>query len=72
MIENWLTPISNLLSWANQSSGWVTAFATVALAFLTLALVIATNRLVQAGSSANVIASIEPNKWSLMHMDLVI
>lgn len=68
-----VVPFLEIISdFANRSSGWVTALATVVLALLTLALVLATNRMARASSSAHVVANIEPNKWSIRHMDLVV
>lgn len=64
--------VSSANEFIQGASGWVTAFATVALAFLTLALVIATVRMVGAMARPHVVANLESNQWSMRHMDLVI
>jgi hypothetical protein len=50
----------------------VTAAATVALAVLTFVLARATKAMAVAASSSNVIVSLEPNQWSLMHIDMIV
>lgn len=48
----------------------VTALATVFLWIATRTLVSETRRMVEAGSSPHVVATIEPNRWSMMHADI--
>lgn len=67
-VTYWDSAIATL----SNLSGLITAFATLALAVLTLVLARATKAMAQATSTANVIASLEPNQWSLMHIDLVV
>lgn len=53
-------------------SGTATAFATIALAVLTWVLARATNSMARATSSPNVVASLDINEWSFLHLDLVV
>jgi hypothetical protein len=53
-------------------SGAVTAVATLALALLTWVLARATNSMARASSSANVVANLEVNQWSFLHLDLIV
>lgn len=50
----------------------VTAVATIALGFFTWVLARETKRLSRATAQAHVVATLEPNHWSLMHVDLVV
>jgi len=50
--------------------GVATAFATVALVYFTRVLARETRRLSDATSQPLVVATIEPNEWSMMHIDL--
>ncbi|MBO6766244.1 hypothetical protein [Maricaulis sp.] len=53
-------------------SAWVTAGATVILAALTAVLAVVTWRLASASSQPQVVASLEPNKWSIIYLELVV
>jgi type II secretory pathway pseudopilin PulG len=59
-------------TWAEPAMAVVTAIATIVLALLTWVLARATNAMAKASSQAQVVASLEINQWSLMHMDLVV
>jgi hypothetical protein len=50
----------------------VTAVATIALGFFTWVLARETKRLSRATAQAHVVATLEPNHWSLMHVDLIV
>lgn len=50
----------------------VTAAATIALGFFTWVLARETMRLSRATAQAHVVATLEPNHWSLMHVDLIV
>lgn len=50
----------------------VTAVATIALGFFTWVLARETKRLSRATAQAHVVATLEPNAWSLMHVDLIV
>lgn len=69
LIVSFVTGLGQAL---NQSSGIVTALATIVLAALTWALARATKAMAAATSSANVVASLETNQWSWMHVDLIV
>lgn len=60
--------------WATEGSllEWLMGLSTVALAWLTLELLRATNRLAAANNEPNVVVSLEPSPWSVIHADLVI
>lgn len=64
--------MSGLLETAEAASGTITAFATIALAILTFILARATNGMARATSTAQVVASLETNPWSWIHLDLVV
>ncbi|MER9528811.1 hypothetical protein NKI89_03220 [Mesorhizobium sp. M0309] len=50
----------------------VTAAATIGLGFFTWVLARETKRLSRATAQAHVVATLEPNHWSLMHVDLIV
>lgn len=50
----------------------VSAAATIALGFFTWVLARETKRLSRATAQAHIVATLEPNHWSLMHVDLIV
>lgn len=64
---SWLNPF---LAVTGVLSAAVTAIATIALWRVTRNLATETKRMVDASSQPHVVATIEPNKWSLRHVDL--
>jgi hypothetical protein len=50
----------------------VTAFATLALGYFTYVLARETRRLSRATAQAHVVATLEPNQWTIRHVDLVV
>jgi hypothetical protein len=64
---------------AADASIWVTAAATIATAVATGVLAVvtwllwkSTQRMAAATGAPNVVATVEPNRWSYVHMDLVV
>lgn len=57
--------------WATFAATAVTAIATGVLAWVTWILVRETRRMADATNRPNVVVTIEPSVWSLMHVDLV-
>lgn len=64
--------MTSLITAIESASGTITAIATIALAALTFILARATNGMARATSTAQVVASLETNPWSWMHLDLVV
>lgn len=58
--------------WVTGAATIVTAFATGVLAWVTWLLWKATNRMAAATSDPFVVATLEPNRWSFIHLDLVV
>lgn len=56
----------------NLFSAPVTAFATAVLAFLTYVLAKATARMAAEYSRSQIVATLEPNQWSVIHFDLIV
>ena len=54
------------------ASTLVTSISTIVLAVLTWVLARATNAMARATSEPQVVASLEPNLWSLTHLDLIV
>lgn len=52
------------------ASSWITALATVVLAVLTGVLAFFTWRLYSQAAQPQVVANLEPSKWSFIHLDL--
>jgi hypothetical protein len=61
-----------LAEWVSAALTGVTALATLVLAGVTWLLWRSTQRMAAATSDPYVVATLEPNRWSIMHMDLVI
>lgn len=61
-----------LSTWVTVAATIATALATVVLAGVTWLLFKSTQRMAAATSEPNVIATLEPNRWSFMHLDLLI
>jgi len=53
-------------------SSSVPALATIVLAILTWVLARATKAMANATSQAQIVASLEPNSWSINHFDIVV
>ncbi len=53
-----------------SAADWVIAIATVALVIATVVLAIFTKRLADATGKPQVVATIEVNRWSMLHVDL--
>jgi hypothetical protein len=68
MDDSWSS--QNLLALTQVITAIVTALATVALWRVTRVLADETRRLADTSSHAQVVATIEPNPWSVIHMDL--
>lgn len=66
------TTLESLVGFFEDISGTITAIATIALAMLTWVLARATNLMAKATSSANVVASLDVNQWSFIHLDLIV
>ena len=64
--------LSTFLGNLGELANWVTAFSTSVLAILTFVLVLATFRMAKAMATPQVIANIEVNQWSILHMDIVV
>lgn len=62
-----ITIISTVITAAGSIA---TAFATVFLWRVTKALAVETKRMAEASSHPQVVASIEPNRWSIRHADI--
>jgi hypothetical protein len=58
--------------WVTGAATIVTAIATGVLAWVTWLLWKATNRMAAATSEPYVVATLEPNRWSFIHLDLVL
>lgn len=56
--------------WASAGATVVTAVATGVLAWVTWLLFQATKRMAEATSEPFVVVTLEPNRWSFMHLDL--
>ena len=65
----WLQSNTNLISAIGTIA---TAMATIMLWLVTTRLYAATRQLAQAAARPQVVATIRPNKWSLMHADIEI
>lgn len=68
-MANWLTIIFGV---AGAIGTAVTAVATIFLWRVTKTLAIETKRMAAASSQPQIVATLEPNQWSMMHADLVI
>lgn len=62
----------SLAAGAQTASMVITAAATIALGYFTWVLARETKRLSKATAQAHVVATLEPNHWSLMHVDLIV
>jgi formate hydrogenlyase subunit 3/multisubunit Na+/H+ antiporter MnhD subunit len=73
MISDFLASLwETLRADAETFSMVVTAAATIALGFFTWVLARETKRLSRATAQAHVVATLEPNPWSVKHYDLVV
>jgi hypothetical protein len=68
-MPNWLTIIFGV---AGAIGTAVTAVATIFLWRVTKTLAVETKRMAEASSQPQIVATLEPNQWSMMHADLVI
>jgi cell division inhibitor SulA len=68
-MPNWLTIIFGI---AGAVGTAVTAVATIFLWRVTKTLAIETKRMAETSSQPQIVATLEPNQWSMMHADLVI
>jgi hypothetical protein len=59
-------------SMGNLLAAVVTAAATFMLYLVTKRLAVETRRMVEASSRPHVVVTVEPNRWSMVHADLVI
>ncbi|MBI1685417.1 hypothetical protein [Caulobacter hibisci] len=66
---DWFTP-ANALAWAQVLMALVTAGATVALWRVTKVLAKETERMADQAAQPHVVATIEPNAWAMMYVDL--
>ena len=66
---NWFTP-ANALAWAQVVMALVTALATVALWRVTQVLAKETKRMADRAAQPHVVATLEPNAWAMMYVDL--
>lgn len=66
---DWLTS-ETALSWAQVFMALVTAAATVALWRVTHVLARETKRMADQASQPHVVATLEPNQWAMMYVDL--
>jgi hypothetical protein len=66
--ENWR--VDELHNWIEPSAAVVTALGTVALSFFTIVLARETKRLADVGEQPNVVVTIEPNKHSMLYLDM--
>lgn len=57
------------LAWAQVLSALVTAAATIALWYVTRVLAVEIRRMAAAAAQPHVVATVEPNQWSLNHFD---
>jgi hypothetical protein len=63
-------PVEAALLWAQLTAVIFTAVATIALVYFTSVLARETRRLSDATAQPFVVATLEPNQWSLRHIDL--
>lgn len=66
-MPDWITLLVSIVSVLGAA---VTAFATFLLWRVTKTLAVETKRMADASAQAHVVATIEPNQWSMMHADL--
>lgn len=75
-MNEWLSTGLGLLSDAVQKtveySNTITALSTIVLAVLTWVLARATLAMARATSKANIVASLEVNQWTWLHVDLIV
>ncbi|HEY0622215.1 hypothetical protein [Sphingomonas sp.] len=62
--------MQNALAIASVLGAFVTAIATIFLWRVTKILAVETQRMANAQSQPQIVATIEPNQWSMMHADL--
>jgi hypothetical protein len=68
-IKNWFGT-AEALSWMTGLATLVTGLATIALWRATKQLVTATNEMAARSAQASIVATLEPNQWSMRHFDL--
>jgi hypothetical protein len=61
---------STILGWIEPVAAVVTAFGTVVLGAFTIVLARETKRLADVGEQPNIIVTFEPNRHSLLHLDM--
>lgn len=59
-----------ILTWAQVASAALTALATIALFAVTWVLARETRRMAQSNSQPHVVATLEPSRWAINHLDL--
>jgi hypothetical protein len=59
-----------MIAWAQVVAAVLTAVATIALFAVTWVLARETRRMAEVGSQPHVVATLEPGRWSLRHLDL--
>ena len=62
--------IDNIVSYVNAVAAIVIAIATVSLMSVTKVLAVETKRMADLSAQPQIVASIIPNQWSLMHIDI--
>lgn len=63
---------AELTIWATLAATGVTAIATGVLAWVTWLLFQATKRMAAATTDPNIVVTIEPGRWSFIHLELVV
>lgn len=66
-MPDWITLLVSVVSVVGAG---VTAFATILLWRVTRTLAVETKRMADASAQPHVVATIEPNQWSMLHADL--
>lgn len=61
---------ADILSWSQLFVAFVTALATVALWHVTKVLAIETKRMAEGASQPNVVVTLEPSGWSIIHFNI--
>ncbi|MDG2522149.1 hypothetical protein P7B02_11415 [Caulobacter segnis] len=61
-----------ILSWSTVGASVATALSSAVLTFLTWLLFKATKRMAEATSEPTITATLEPSRWSMIHMELCI
>ena len=61
---------TSIWTWIEPAAAVVTAFATITLSYFTIVLARETRRLADVGSQPNIVVTIEPNRHSLLYLDM--